>query len=248
MKNALRLLTLLTVVLFMFNCGGDDDPPPAVVPTVDFSHERQIVEPGDEVAFTSTNTDADSFSWNFGDGNTSTEQNPTHTYTSTGAFTVTLTVTSSTGDTAESSSSVTVGNRYMTVLSIVSIDFEDEGGNPWDEDSGPDVVIAYGPAQGANVPAFSVADDMVPEDFPVSAVFEDEADQPLMTDESWVFILFENDEPYDVIDENTAVIGGYEINPATHEVTQKDFVEGTGFFTLTGSRGVEMAIAFAIRP
>lgn len=245
MKNALRFLTLLTVVLFLFNCGGDDGPP-AVVPTVDFSHERQIVEPGDEVAFTSTNTDAESFSWNFGDGNSSTEQNPTHTYTSTGTFTVTLTVTSSTGDTAESSSSVTVGDRYMTELVIVSIDFEDENGNPWDEDSGPDVVIAYGPLS-EEIDPFIVANDMVPDNFPVRAVFEDEANQPLLTDENWIFILFENDEPFDTIDENTAVIGGYEFNPATWAPSEKNFVDGTGSIELTGS-GADFVIEFVIRP
>ena len=54
MKNALKLVVVLAAALFMFNCGGDDTP--AVVPTVDFTHERQIVEPGDEVAFVSTNT------------------------------------------------------------------------------------------------------------------------------------------------------------------------------------------------
>ena len=103
------------------SCGGDDTP--AIQPTIEFSHERQIVEVGDEVAFISTHTDASEFAWEFGDGNTATDQNPTHTYTQTGEFTVTLTVTSTTGDIAIATSTVTVGDRWVVGFEVQSIAF-----------------------------------------------------------------------------------------------------------------------------
>ena len=243
MKNTLKVVVVLAVALFMLNCGGDDTP--AVVPTVSFTHEREIVEPGDEVAFVSTHTDAATFAWDFGDGSTSTEQNPTHTYTEAGTYSVSLTVTSSTGDTAISSSSVAVGNRYLALIRIVSVNFNDQDGNPWDPDSNPDLVIAYGPIAG-EIPAFVVGNDLGMDAFPITATFE-EADQTILTDEDWVFLIYENDEPFDALAGSSDVIDGYQFNPVAIPLDTKDFTEGTGTLRLTGGQ-IELELGFAIRP
>jgi PKD repeat protein len=51
-----------------------------------------------------------SYSWTFGDGSTSTAQSPSHTYTQAGTYTVALTVTDTSGNTANTSQSITVAS------------------------------------------------------------------------------------------------------------------------------------------
>jgi len=232
MKNALKLV-VFAAVLFMFSCGGDDTP--AVVPTVDFTHERQVVEPGVEVAFISTHTDATSFAWDFGDGNTSTDQNPTHTYTSTGNYAVSLTVTSSTGDNAISASSVVVGDRYMAVWAVESISFTNADGNAWDEDGGPDLLYGFAAVSDGSIPLFDLGMDITEDDFPIGLRYEAIADQPLFTDENWAFILFENDEPFNQVDGSSDVMSGFEINPVTQALDDVDYETGQGVFRIAGN-------------
>ncbi|WP_232827686.1 PKD domain-containing protein, partial [Jiangella endophytica] len=59
--------------------------------------------------------DALTFAWAFGDGATSTEPNPTHTYTEAGVYTAQLVVTDTTGRSASSNLTITVGNTEPDV-------------------------------------------------------------------------------------------------------------------------------------
>jgi hypothetical protein len=74
--------------------------------------QSQNVEVGQSVAFngsgSSDNMGIASYTWNFGDGSTGTGAAPTHTYSSEGTYTVNLTVTDMAGNTAASSSTVSV--------------------------------------------------------------------------------------------------------------------------------------------
>ncbi|WP_028662803.1 ThuA domain-containing protein [Saccharomonospora halophila] len=60
------------------------------------------------MAFTGARSGGVSYEWDFGDGATSTEANPRHTYAATGTYTATLTVTYADGETATTSTEVTV--------------------------------------------------------------------------------------------------------------------------------------------
>ncbi len=244
MKNALKVFVFATV-LFMFNCGGDDTPP--IIPTVSFTHERLIVEPGDDVEFVSTITDGSTFAWDFGDGNTSTEQNPTHTYTETGEFTVTLVVTSTTGDTAQSTSMVTSGHRWLAIWSVESISFTDQNGDPWDDDgTGPEVLFGYVPSSAENIPLFDLGSDLNADSFPLNAGFE-EAEQEQLTDENWTFLFLENDEPFDQVNGSSTPMAAFEFNPATQEADEKDHEVGRGIYTIEAN-GFRFVILYEIRP
>jgi PKD repeat protein len=74
--------------------------------------QNQYVQVGQSVAFNGSgstdNNGIASYLWNFGDGATGTGVTPTHTYTSVGTFTVSLMVTDVAGNSAASSSTVTV--------------------------------------------------------------------------------------------------------------------------------------------
>lgn len=229
MRNTHKLLLFL-LLLAIYACGGDDTP--AVIPTVEFTHERQIVETGDEVAFVSNHTDADTFLWEFGDGVASTQENPTHTYTTTGEFTVSLTVTSSTGDTANSTSTVTVGSRWIAGFSINSINDVDQDGNPWDDNDGPELLFGYAPARSESISLFNLGENLTSSDFPVGGTLE-VADQEEFTDENWDFIFIDNDEPLEEIDLSTDdLMTLITFNPLEQEPEEKDFTTGQAIFTI----------------
>ncbi|TDD72611.1 carbohydrate-binding protein [Jiangella aurantiaca] len=89
-------------------------------PTVHSSATPDNGQPPVEVTFSSEGTfDADgdeiTFEWSFGDGATSTEPNPTHTYTEAGVYTAQLVVTDTTGRSASSNLTITVGNTEPEV-------------------------------------------------------------------------------------------------------------------------------------
>jgi len=74
--------------------------------------QNQNVQVGQSVVFNGSgstdNTGIASYLWNFGDGTTGTGITPTHTYSSVGTFTVTLMVKDVAGNSAASSSAMTV--------------------------------------------------------------------------------------------------------------------------------------------
>lgn len=224
------------------SCGGDDTP--AIQPTIEFSHERQIVEVGDEVAFISTHTDASEFAWEFGDGNTATDQNPTHTYTQTGEFTVTLTVTSTTGDIAIATSTVTVGDRWVVGFEVQSIAFANSDGDPWDADGGPDLLFGYAPEAAPNLPVFELGADLAETDFPLGGTLQG-GDVRQLTDEDWLFLFIDNDEPLADFNESQTM-GAFRFNPALAPADVKDYVDGLGRFRVE-SGDFAFVIFYAIR-
>ncbi len=229
MRNAFKLIAAILLIAF-FGCSSDDTPP--VIPTVSFERDRDIVEPGDEVTFTSTNTDADSFLWEFGDGNTSTDENPVHTYSETGSFTITLTVTSTTGDTANSTATIVVGKRFVRAFLITSINHTDASGKPWDDDgSGPELFFGFKPTAITNLTVYDRGTDVTANDLPTGGTLPPEA-QVELTDEDWDFLFLDDDDPLGefTAEELMAVITA---NPATTPADDKDYDTGQGVFTLT---------------
>jgi len=242
MKKLLKL-SLALVLITAFSCSSDDTP--AVIPTVSVMQDRNIVEPGDVVTFTSNAVDADSFSWDFGDGNTSTEANPTHDYNTTGSFTVTVTVTSSTGDTANSMTTVTVGTRVLVGLTINTMPDLDQFGVPWDSDgSGADLFLGFKPSNIADFDPIEVAPDLTSNNLPLSGNLPP-ASQLEFTNENWDFIFFDNDEPLDFIDANE-IMGAIVTNPIAQQSNDKNYTTGLGSFTIVAD-AFSLTLNFELR-
>ena len=103
--------------------------------TVRFSSEGTMdPDPGDSIVI----------EWDFGDGTTSNDPNPTHTYTQRGRFTAVLRVTDSSGQTAATSTVITVGNTSPTI----QINLPVEGGTFAFGDSIPYNVSVTDPEDG----------------------------------------------------------------------------------------------------
>jgi hypothetical protein len=66
-------------------------------PYGDFKADKQIIDFGKAVSFTSNMTNAVRYEWDFGDGFKSTSENPTHYYNKSGSMTVSLKVYSAEG-------------------------------------------------------------------------------------------------------------------------------------------------------
>lgn len=242
MRNAIRL-TLVILVITFFGCGGDDTP--AVIPTVSFERDRDIVEPGDEVTFTSTNMDADTFLWEFGDGNTSTQENPVHTYSETGSFTITLTVTSTTGDTASSTATIVVGKRFLLGFLVTGFSAVDVSGKPWDDDSsGPEIYFGITPDTSQPFDLYGLGDDMTADDLPEGGLVPNDA-QVELTDREWSFVWLDNDDPQTDINVSD-VMAVLRANPATIAADEKDYEEGEGIFTVT-LQDFSVQVLYAIR-
>ena len=76
-----------------------------------------------DVQFTATVVGGDApvtVSWNFGDGETSAEVSPAHTFTTPGTYGATVTATDATGDEAQATVLITVGNDDKPVVAITA--------------------------------------------------------------------------------------------------------------------------------
>ena len=76
-----------------------------------------------DVQFTATVVGGDApvaVSWNFGDGETSAELAPAHIFTTPGNYGATVTATDATGDTAQATILITVGNDAVPVVAITA--------------------------------------------------------------------------------------------------------------------------------
>ena len=91
---------------------------------------------------------ADSYAWDYGDGKSDTLViDPEHIYEEPGSYTVKLTAYTQDGQKSEALQDVDVGRRYLIGMGLISINMNDENGDPWDDDgSGPDVLYIMGPA------------------------------------------------------------------------------------------------------
>lgn len=87
-------------------------------PTASFTHVLSLN--GREVPFKDTSSDQDgtivSWAWDFGDGATSTLEDPVHTYAANGTYNVSLTVTDNDGNSASTTSQVSVYWDEATIV------------------------------------------------------------------------------------------------------------------------------------
>ena len=242
-KSCLYLLSYLTFVFILTSCGGDDDEP-TVIPTADFSQDRNIVEVGEVVTFTNNSEDGESFEWNFGDNGTANIENPTHIFSTLGTFTVTLTVTSSSGDKKSSTSTVKVGKRIIAGALFESINFLNENGETWDDDgTGPDVLFGFLKATDQSLQLLTLGDDMTEDNFPDAGGLFPEAFQIELTNEDWNFILVDNDKPLDDIN-ISEIMFNETLNPVTI-TSVKDYTTGQGVFVVNRD-GFNFTVGFTV--
>ncbi len=243
MKILTKLLPLLLIIIV--SCDKDEDPTgPTPVPS--FTQDRSFIEAGETVTFTNTSTDAATYLWDFGDGGTSTSESPAYAYTETGTYDVVLTATGSGGISQTVSGSVLVGKRYTSFLVISSINFENANMESWDDDdSGPDVLFGFAKSADESILLYDLGEDFLEENLPIGTEISLE-DQIELTDEPWIFIFIDNDEPLDQLslENQDDVMYINELNPT--EVGEKDYETGDGFFTVTEA-GFEFTIGFQIR-
>ena len=248
MKKLYFLACVVALAGFLTACG--DDEPSGPVPTVEFTQDRNFLEPGDEVTFVNNSTDSDDFFWDFGDGGISRERNPTYTYTETGDFTVTLRARGSGGQEASSTSSIVVGSRFVVGIDFVKINPLDPDGVAWDDDdTGPDLVFWIDRTANNTDPRFfGVADDLVQTDLPLVGSLSPEG-QFAFTSENWSFLLIDNDEPFDVLslaEDGDDLMLAVSDNPLSAGVI--DYATGEGVLKLlTQDLLTEIDIRFQLR-
>ena len=89
-------------------------------PVADFSFDRNTIEEGEAIVFTSRSTgDVDVLSWEFGDGTTASDEMPTKTYTSSGLYTVTLVATNEAGS-STASTTITVLDGVKAPQAVIA--------------------------------------------------------------------------------------------------------------------------------
>ena len=143
------------------------------------------------ITFLNCSRDADTYLWEFGDGTTSSTKTPTKTYTQNGIYTVRLTAYSKNGNKKdEFTQTITIGEKHITKVELVKIDFLNENGFQWDPDSsGPDVAFYFGPD---SIPPNSYQTDTLwdiePTDLPIVWEFDD-SENIIVGDDFWFWQL-----------------------------------------------------------
>jgi PKD repeat protein len=137
-------VSLLAIAALFYSC---DETDPLPISEAKFEINTMAPEVGLPVIFENQSLNSSLYAWDFGDGNTdSLTVAPEHTYETPGTYMVTLKAYTEDGQSSQESKELTVGERFLTGMYIVSIDMEDPEGNPWDADgSGPDVLFQLGP-------------------------------------------------------------------------------------------------------
>lgn len=125
MKKHLLHLAVVLVSLVIYSCGNDDEkdsPPPVACIELD----TNSFSPGTEIIFTSCSENALNFKWSFGDGNTSFQDVARYTYDEPGRYHISLEVSDDQGNSDIDTTSVFIGQWYMTKVTTLNINFEDK--------------------------------------------------------------------------------------------------------------------------
>ncbi|MEQ9423129.1 MAG: PKD domain-containing protein [Cyclobacteriaceae bacterium] len=251
MKKVLLNLAVMATLASLMSCGGDD-PLPAPVPSFTASTPLGVFEINHPIQFINSSTNSSSYTWDFGDGNVSTEASPTHTYQEPGSFTVRLTAISEDEQMIEADLIIDVGERVLKEIDILSISFDnfDEGGNiiPWDVDSGPDIILLFGPDDDPQFENTILAGPVADVTEPFTGLILGNVDNaPIdltLTNEPWTFALLDDDSEI----EQGAVelmITAESFNPTTISNASIDPDTGQGIFQIAAF-GFDVIFIFEI--
>lgn len=167
-------VALLAIHVAACDVGGPDLTPP----TVDFGFEPSDPRVGMEVTFTAAaqagNGTIIRHAWDFdGDGvEDATGEEVPFTYDTSGDFEVSLVVTDHLGSFGEATHTVSVGPPYarvtITSVTIEEMPFTTSSGEPWDEDSGPDVYFVALDESDREVARSEVISDVAESSLPIA--------------------------------------------------------------------------------
>lgn len=192
MTRLLRSLWVVALGVIALACSKDDPLPRS---TVEFTNE--LIEVGIPVMFDNLTLNADRYEWKFSDGQTSEEISPTVTFTSPGPIEVVLKAFTKDNQVDSIVKPLTVRQRFLTAYSVTIYPTKngtgdwDEGADPEnvfpdivvqfipDRNFDPEEVLFHGPFNNVDIPAFSV-------EIPA-------ANQIVLTNESWSFVIFDFD-------------------------------------------------------
>ena len=162
MKFTLKVLTYLTIVLFVFSACEKEDPTPEPeqnFPIANFSYTINSEYPPAEIQFANSSAFSTNYSWDFGDGSTSTEINPEHIYLESGNYTVRLKSMDDEGNSKINSQVITVSatptRLFLKSLVLANVPFLNNVGLSWDPLDGPDIYVSF---QGLNYVEFAQTD------------------------------------------------------------------------------------------
>lgn len=245
MKKLAFLMFSMSALALISSC-GDDEELSGPTPTVAFEIDKEIAEPGDEISFINNTVDGVTYVWDFGDNETSTQENPKHEYSETGDYTITLTAKGSGGKESSTSSTITIGTRWILGFEVLKINPKNSEGNDWDDDgTPPDFVFFLGKATESTITTVTLERDILLEDIPFGVNITGGSLE--LTDEDWNIGLFDNDEPFETLTENDSEIMFFNrVNPT--EVGQVDNSTGQGSFLISdGSGESEINVRFELR-
>jgi PKD repeat protein len=214
---------LLGVMLFTASC-NEKDPLPISVSGFEVLTPNKL-EKSVPVKFVNLSTNAESFIWDFGDGTRdSLNISPEHIYDDAGSYDVTLTAITQDGQESTEIKTVDIKTRVLVAFSVVNINWVNEDGLPWDDDdTGPDLVFAFGPQSAPSLDDYIITDtvkNVMPADFPLDWDFA-EGDGLELNSELYDLVLFDAD-PEKAEDPKFDVMFGIELDPVTYVFDAKD--------------------------
>ena len=233
--RSIPILNSLFIILFisLVSCSENKETVEPLSQAV-FTQDRNVVELNEVVSFTNTSSNAIRYEWNFGNGQTSTASDTTISYSKIGTYTITLTAYNDQNIASTTTSTVKVGERYLTGVKINSISFKDRFGANWDLNDGPDLLLLYGYSAGW---AFSGSLDLganyTQAMLPKMIGFE----TPIkLSNDYWDFQFDDDDSP-----NYNGFMKLWQINP--YSVGQKNYTTGVGAIRLVeGQLDVELII------
>ncbi len=208
MTRLYKSLWLVVLAIFILSC-KDDDPLPMAV--ADFSVDPAVIEVGLPVMFDNLSTNAARYEWDFGDGQDPiTDISPSITFTSAGTATVTLRAFTQDEQMSEKSMDITVRERVLTAISVITYPITNDG-VAWDDgetgvDTLADVVLLLQPAESPSPDETVLIGPL--DNFTAPAGFTINLDvaRIVLGNEDWVFIA----DDFDGVDINNATADDFE--------------------------------------
>lgn len=248
----ISLALLIGAVIFITSCSETD---PLPISKADFKVTSVAPEVDVTVQFENLSLNAASYAWDYGDGTFDTLTiDPEHIYTEPGLYTVKLTAYTQDGQKSEAIKDVEVGRRYLTGMFLISINMNDENGDPWDDDgSGPDVLYILGPSDQSSDDVGFFADSLNVGQLSTPLGISDQnliPDDYELLNKDYVILLQE----IDTEDENAdpRLMFGLDFNPVFPDpeiinLTKRE--DGTGDMTIPFivSREYQFLLEFVIR-